>query len=652
MPSFLSPWFLVGALAAAIPVVLHLLKRQPERRMKFAAVALLRHGPVDRVATRRLREILLLLLRVAALVLLALAFARPFVPSAASTAAAGVSVVALDTSYSLSAPGRFARARQLAKDAIDGAPDGDDVAVVLFADRAEAVLRPSADRTLARAAIDAAATGFGATRYRAALNVAGQVLAGRPGKTVRIVVITDLQASGWDGGDHASVPESARIEVRDVGPLPDNLAVVGVRADGDRVIAAVRNAGARARETRVHLTLDGRAAGETDVSIEPQQAADVVFSHVSGAEAVVAIDDREGIPADDVRYALLAAAARPSVLVVTATGDLDRDALYVHQALVSGGADKQRFDVAGVGAAQLGAWPDARVAGHAAVLVLSTRGLQRHGREALASYVARGGGLLIAAGPDVDGDVIAGVLGPGGTGAPFIVPAPAEKEKVENVERAGTTGDERDGGSQSLAPADPRHPILQAFGPSAASLGLVTFSHTAQIRGSNCQTLAKFTSGRTALLDCEAGDGRAIVLASDLNNRWNDFPLHAAFVPFLHEAVRYLSGARAHGSEFLVSEVPDGVPPTPGIVTMAGGRHDRASRARRVAVNVDTRESEPARISVEEFQAAVAHLKDSGAAGARVAAADQESRQHLWQYLLAAMLAVLAVEGVVGSRTA
>ena len=232
------------------------------------------------------------------------------------------------------------------------------MAVVTFADQAEVVLRPSADRALARSAIDAATPGFGATRYRAGLNVAGQMLAGRPGT---IVVVTDLQESGWDAGDRASVPESARVEIRDVGALPDNLAVVGVRADGDRLIATVRNAGARARETRVRLTLDGRAAGQTNVSVGPQQAADVSFARVSGAEAAVAIDDRDGVQADNVRYALLTGTAKPAVLVVTATGDLDRDAFYVHQALASGGSGSQTFDVAGVSAAQFGGWLDTRV---------------------------------------------------------------------------------------------------------------------------------------------------------------------------------------------------------------------------------------------------------------------------------------------------
>jgi hypothetical protein len=627
--SFLSPWFLAGAAAALVPVVLHLLKRNPERRVRFAAVALLRHAPVEHTATRQLRQIALLMLRVAALVLLALAFARPFFPSAVATAAR-TTVVALDTSFSLSAPGRFARAKQLAKEAIASAPAGDDVAVVTFADQAEVVVRPSADRALARAAIDAATSGFGATKYRAGLNVAGQLLAGRPGKIATIVVVTDLQESGWDAGDHASVPESARVEIRDVGALPENLAVTGVRVDGDRLIATIRNTGARARETRVRLTLDGRAAGQTIVSIGPQQAADASFASVSGAEASVAIDDRDGVQADNVRYALLKGTMKPAVLIVTATGDLDRDAFYVHQALANAGSGSQTFDVAGVSGARFGGWLDSRVTGYAAVLVLSTRGLERRGREALASYVARGGGVLIAAGPDVDGDVIADVLG---AGAPLVF-----------------ITDEK-GASRSLAPADVRHPIFRAFGPAVASLGLVKFSRAARISGSGCQTLAKFTSGNAAVIDCGAGDGRAIVVASDLDNRWNDFPLHASFVPFLHETVRYLSSAREHGSEYLVGEVPSGVPATPGIFTIQEAQVSRASRARRVAVNVDPRESDPARISVDEFQAAVAHLKDSGAVDARVAAVDEERRQHLWQYLLAVMLAALVVEGVVASRT-
>src|SRR5215510_1542771 len=154
MLSFLSPLFLAGAFAAAVPIVLHLLKREPEPRVLFAAVKLLKKAPVEHTQRRHLRELILLALRVAALVLLALAFARPFFASGAAVASSGVTVVALDTSYSMSAPGRFERARQLAKDVIARAPAGDLVGVVTFADAAQIAAKPSSDRVLATSAID------------------------------------------------------------------------------------------------------------------------------------------------------------------------------------------------------------------------------------------------------------------------------------------------------------------------------------------------------------------------------------------------------------------------------------------------------------------------------------------------------------------
>ena len=85
--SFLSPAFLVGALAAALPVVLHLLGRRPQRRVLVPAVRLLKGAPAQETRRRRLRELALLALRVTAVLLLALAFARPYVARPASAPA-------------------------------------------------------------------------------------------------------------------------------------------------------------------------------------------------------------------------------------------------------------------------------------------------------------------------------------------------------------------------------------------------------------------------------------------------------------------------------------------------------------------------------------------------------------------------------------
>jgi hypothetical protein len=443
-----------------------------------------------------------------------------------------------------------------------------------------------------------------------------------------------------------AIPEGTRVEIADVGPMPANLAVTAVRASDDRdrqiIGASVHNSGPRERDVRARLIIDGRPAGEAAATIGADQSADLTFPATRrGTSATVSVEDPEGLPADNTRYLVLSGPNGPGVLVVGGSGELARDAFYVQQALGAGGPGDRYYDVKALSGAQLSAGPpgqsasvDDRLWSVAAVLLVSTRGLERRGRDALGRYVRAGGGLLIAAGPDVDGNVTTDILG-----ADSAI-------KIVNIDSRQEV--------RTLAPADLRHPVFRPFAGASATLGLVRFRTAARIDGAGCQTLARFTTGENALLECAAGDGRALVLASDLDNRWNDFPLHASFVPFLHEAVRYLSGARARATEYLVGEAPPGVPRQPGIHTLRD-----TSGARRVAVNVDPKESDPGRLTLDEFLGAVTLLKDTQASGAPVASpeergkrAEQEDAQHLWQIGLALMIMTLVVEGVIASRTA
>jgi hypothetical protein len=173
------------------------------------------------------------------------------------------------------------------------------------------------------------------------------------------------------------------------------------------------------------------------------------------------------------------------------------------------------------------------------------------------------------------------------------------------------------------------------------------------IEADACRTIARFTTGEAGLVDCADGGGRALLLASDLDGRWNDLPKRAAFVPFLRASVRYLAARRQAAGSVTIAERPAGTPAAPGIVEAADGR----GRTHRVAVNVDPRESDPARLSRDEFLApiAVAGGTAAGAAPAPAAARPEreaEERQRLWQYALGLALAVLVVESAVAARTA
>lgn len=633
--SFLAPFFLIGALAAAVPIVLHLLKREPEDRVRFSAVHLLTHAPVEHASRRRLRELLLLALRVGALLLLAFAFSRPFLASNLATAG-GTTVVALDTSLSLSAPGQFEKARALAKQAIAGAPAGHLVAVVTFADGAQVASQPSADRASANAAIDAARPGAGATRYRAALNAAVDLMRGRPGS---IIVVTDLQETGWDVGDRATVPDAVTVNVADVGAPPANLAITSVRATADRVLATIRNAGTASQTVRVRLNVHDaadsssstRVSAETTVPIGSGTTATTSFAVPAGRWASVSVDDATGVAGDNARYLVLDSASKPTVLVISTAGDLAREAFYLEQALLAAGGDGRAYAVEGAAAGELASWEQAKLDTYVAVVLTSTRALEHHGRELLTAYLRRGGGLIVAAGPDVDGDVLQEVL----AGPRLSIISPGASAPGARV-------------SRTWGASDVRHPVVRAFGSTSGALGLVQFQRVAVLRTADCPVLARFTSGEPALVDCASGDGHALVLASDLDNRGNDFPLHATFVPFLHESVRYLTGGLQQASDYVVADAPAGVPAVPGVVSLPGG----PAAARLVAVNVDPAEADPGRLTVDEFKGAVVTMGGGAQAGARLQARETEERQHIWQYVLAVMLVMMAVESWVAARTA
>lgn len=181
--SFLYPAFLVGGLAVAIPLVLHLLRRDVVQEVPFTAVRLLRVSPLQQTRRRRLRDPLLLAARIAAVLVLAAAFARPYV--AGSAAERALHIVAIDRSFSMGAAGRFDQGLTRARDVIDGVPRGDRVAVVAFDDRAE-VVAEAGSAAEARAALDGLQPGYGSTRY-APLVARAIELAGRDAAWLHVV---------------------------------------------------------------------------------------------------------------------------------------------------------------------------------------------------------------------------------------------------------------------------------------------------------------------------------------------------------------------------------------------------------------------------------------------------------------------------------
>ena len=156
-------------------------------------------------------------------------------------------------------------------------------------------------------------------------------------------------------------------------------------------------------------------------------------------------------------------------------------------------------------------------------MLLSTHGLDRRVRDNLRGFLDGGGGVFIAAGPEVDPAVVSTLF----DWQPVLAPR-----------------EMRDAGV--LAATDLRHPVFRPFDAVAANFGQVMFDRAWQVDPSSAwRVVARYTNGGTAVAErLSTAPGRVLLFTSDVDRKWNEFPLNPAFVPFSQEVARYLGAGR------------------------------------------------------------------------------------------------------------
>ncbi len=95
-------------------------------------------------------------------------------------------------------------------------------------------------------------------------------------------------------------------------------------------------------------------------------------------------------------------------------------------------------------------------------------------------------------------------------------------------------------------PADRRHPMLRRLTGSASALSRLPIERYRRVLDEQgWEVLARFAGGSVALAERRVGEGVLVLFTSDLDNRWNRFPLEPSFAPFVVETARYLTGGPA-----------------------------------------------------------------------------------------------------------
>ena len=680
----LAPLFLLGLAAIAVPVIIHMIQRERKEVLEFPSLMFVRKIPFHSFRRQRIRHWFLLLLRCAALALLMLAFARPFFRAAALAAVtdgAREVVILLDRSYSMGYADRWDRAKDAARDAIDGLAADDRATLILFDSGAEAGPRSTTDRASLTGLVNNAELGAGVTRYGPALKLAEGIFEGSDLPRLEAVLITDFQRVGVESASGVRFPSGTVLTPIGVGGGDEavaNVSVAGVLfnreyfSGRERVVVAARltNRGAApVTGLDVALEMDGREVETLTADLPPNGSTTVDFAAVTLGDAPMAGAVRtaaDALPTDDVFNFVVTPGQVVRVLVVGSDRASTDASLFLTRALGIGTAPA--FDVR---TTTSGGFDAADLEGRQVVILNDAPAPSGQTGEALEAFVEGGGGVLVVAGErsawPADGpDLLPGVVG-----------SPAD----------------RDGRGGSIGFVDYSHPVFEVF--AAPRSGDVTTARFFRYRpvepGPAAVVLARFDDGNPALSERRVGRGTVLLWASSIDSYWNDLAKKPVYLPFVHRLTEYLgaytpptpwfsagqvlnlaeqevvlgTGGLA-GVEYVVmspsgARIPVDVGERAGFIDLDEQGfyevHD-ASAAETdpltLAVNVDLAESDLSAVDPEELASALTGRAGGERADAapprEVGAADLERRQAIWWYLLVGAFLLLVAETVVSNR--
>ncbi|HYV99522.1 MAG TPA: VWA domain-containing protein [Gemmatimonadaceae bacterium] len=330
--SFLAPlWLALGA-AAAIPIVLHLLRLRRGERVEFPAIRYLLRAEREHRRELRLRNLALMVLRVAIVAALAMAAARPIGPLGGSGHAPTALAIVLDNSMSTGAARAGGVAleslRNAGKSVLDAATPADRVWVLTLDGRVTA-----GDANAARDAIARAEPMGGAGDLVGTIERAASMTRASAFGSAAVVVLTDGQASEWSRAARVGDVPVTIVSLTDAPPR--NRAVRDARATPARWAprGTLEVAVTSTDSADVRIALDDKTLARTtlgpDGTISVRGAADKRGWLVGRVE--LAPDELRG---DDVRHFAVFAGDAPAVRVDASAGPFARGAV---ETLADGG---------------------------------------------------------------------------------------------------------------------------------------------------------------------------------------------------------------------------------------------------------------------------------------------------------------------------
>jgi len=684
--SFLNTTFLWGLAAASLPIIIHLIKRNKAVKLPFAAIRFLQMEPNKRVRSQRWKQILLLLLRIAAILILALAFARPFLASQTSPVLWGegpkAAVILVDNSYSMAVADNFEKAK-VETDRLIGSFGGkDQVSVMQFGLKTELLGSAQANYAgLASQVGKKLRLSQQGTNYLQALQAAETILLESSSRERTIYLISDFQTAGWEslspqwqleGGIKLDfLPISHEGETVNIGVQDVHVGQQERRSQRAEILVKVKNFGnARARSSLI-LNIKKKKVGTRKLLLAAGEERVVPFREIKIPAGLVtgqvSLTD-DDIEVDNRFHFVLESESTSQILAINGEprGDVTQDELFFFERAINL-PGLARYSVTRTGQGNLGRYDFNQ---YRAVVLANVKDLPRSTAERLAAYVHAGGGLVMTLGDKVNPNIFNSLFHD-------LAPGKLNNRAFASLRRENGV---------IMAQLDYQHPIFRVFADAGQSDPSVAqfYQYFHVTPNAPEAVIASYDDGSPAILEKKTGDGKVVLLTSTLDTEWNNLPVKAFYLPMIYQILEYVVSQKKGQRSFQVGNaIPLGAYGlSPGdlkhisILTPSGKktvprsllfeastdagiyevqRADSKGPVTMFAVNVDSRESDLSAMPPADLQTTIRQVTEneveSASFGAQALESQVENDQKLWRFAILFAIVLLLGETWLANRT-
>ncbi|UCH64628.1 MAG: BatA and WFA domain-containing protein [Ignavibacterium sp.] len=556
--TFLNPAVLMGLAAASIPVLIHLLNLRKLKKIEFSTLNFLKQLQKNKIRRVRLKQWLLLALRVLIILMLVTAFARPTLEGVSiggtTSAAKTTAIFVLDDTFSMSVIDQkgsyFNQAIETIKRLLNQLEKGDDVGLILVSGDKDYELPLTSNINSLEKRLDELKISSASGTISSALIAASGLISQSKNFNKEIYLLTDFQKGRIAIDENISNLNQVlkeQVKLYSFGFAEEVVYNIGIDAllvttkifekgKPVRFEATVTNySGQTVNNLVVSLFLGGKRSAQQSINLNPGETTVVQLEGITKqtgyVDAYVEIED-DDISMDNTRYASVYIPEVISVIILHENiADTKFIKLALQPAVENGNIKLTEQKLSRINSVQLNSYD----------VVILVGGNENFNTDELLAYLRNGGGVALfpSSQPELSGfqNLAGKILLPSPSG--IVISSDENSDPVD------------------FDKTDFNHPVFQNIfrddkKMQIASPEIKTY-YKISPRGKG-NSLITLLDGSSFLGEYKIGNGKVFVFNVAPVLEWSDFPLKSIFAPLIYKSIYYLAAKRNTDIGYLSGE--------------------------------------------------------------------------------------------------